>query len=318
VRIPIGIACACTASVLYNAGAALQALEAREVPADHSLRPSLIARLLRRPRWLAGSALTALGWPLQAAALTLVPLTVVQPALAGGLLLLLVIGAKVLGERVGPNELAGVAGIVGGLAVLAWAAPPHSSQHAGTAVLAFALCALALPALAPYAAGPKRLHSGSLVALAAGLAYAWSGVTTKLFADGVSADLWYSALMWALATGAASALGMLSEMTALQRSPATRVCPTVFSAQVLVPVLVAPLLVGEGWGATPLSGMAIVAGLVAVAAGVVLLAASPPVAALTGATSGAVERPRAASAPRSDSTSRRSGRDGESARTTTT
>jgi drug/metabolite transporter (DMT)-like permease len=316
--IPVGIACACAASVLYNAGAALQALEAREVPGHHSLRPSLITRLLSRPRWVAGTALAALGWPLQAAALTLVPLTVVQPALAAGLLLLLVIGAKALGERVGARELAGVGGIVCGVAVLAWAAPPHSTDHAGTLGLAFALGALAVPALLPYAAGRGRLRSGSLLALAAGFAYAWSAITTKLFADGVSAAVWQTALIWALATGLASGLGMLTEMTALQRAPATRVCPTVFSAQVLVPVIAAPLLVGEGWGATPLSGMAIVAGLLAVVAGVVLLAASPPVAALAGGGSGTAESPRAASASSRSPTPRKCALDEEGTRSTTT
>ena len=49
-------------------GLALQALDAREAPAEESLRPALLLRLVRRPRWLAGTGLSGLlGWPLQAA-----------------------------------------------------------------------------------------------------------------------------------------------------------------------------------------------------------------------------------------------------------
>jgi len=42
------------------------------------LRPSLIGFLLRRRRWLLGTALGILGWPLQALALAFAPLALVQ------------------------------------------------------------------------------------------------------------------------------------------------------------------------------------------------------------------------------------------------
>jgi drug/metabolite transporter (DMT)-like permease len=313
----LGIASAFGASVLYNAGAALQALEAREVPGAHSLRPSLIGRLLSRPRWLAGSALTLLGWPLQAVALTVAPLTIVQPILAAGLLLLLVIGVKALGEPAGPRELLGVGAIVAGVALLAWSAPSHSADHAAGLTLAAALAALAIPALAPYAAR-RHLPNGALLALAAGFGYGWSGITTKLFADGASGGAWGAALAWSLATGGASLLALLSEMTAFQRAPATRVCPTVFSAQVIVPVLAAPLLAGEGWGSTPLSGGVIVVGLLTVVAGVVALGASRAVGTLAGSASAMAESPRACSEARSVSSRRRDAAEEETALTTTT
>jgi hypothetical protein len=51
----LGIAAAVGASVLYNPSIALQALEARGVPPDHSQRPSLLGRLLRNRRWLGAS-----------------------------------------------------------------------------------------------------------------------------------------------------------------------------------------------------------------------------------------------------------------------
>ncbi|HET7508851.1 MAG TPA: hypothetical protein VFJ65_01240, partial [Solirubrobacterales bacterium] len=89
----LGIASAVVASLLYNASIALQALEARGVPQEHGLRPSLLGRLLRNRRWLGATGLGLLGWPFEIAALLLAPLTLVQPCLASGLVLLLWLGA---------------------------------------------------------------------------------------------------------------------------------------------------------------------------------------------------------------------------------
>ena len=61
----LGILAAVGASVLYNTSIALQALEARDVPHEHSLRISLIGKLVRNPKWLGATALGLLGWPLE-------------------------------------------------------------------------------------------------------------------------------------------------------------------------------------------------------------------------------------------------------------
>jgi len=59
----LGIAAAVGASVLYNTSIALQALEVRDVSHEHSLRPSLIGKLLRNRRWLGATALGLVGTP---------------------------------------------------------------------------------------------------------------------------------------------------------------------------------------------------------------------------------------------------------------
>jgi drug/metabolite transporter (DMT)-like permease len=275
----LGAGAACAASWLYNAGVALQALEARRVPGEHGLRASLIARLARRPGWLVGTALGLVGWPLQAAALLLAPLTVVQPGLAFGLIVLLVLGASRLGERVGARDVAAVIAIVVGVAGLASVAPDASADHAGGVTLAAALAVLGALALAPYALR-RRAAGGIAAALSAGAAFAWSGLSTKLVADAVSADRWAVAVAWTMATGAASALALISEMTALQRRPATQVAPLVFVVQVAIPVLAAPLVTGESWAHAPLGPAGILAGLAVVLGGAVVLTTAPAVRSL--------------------------------------
>jgi hypothetical protein len=57
-----GLFLAALASLLFNAAVVLQAMEARGVPIEHSLRLSLIGRLARRRRWLAGIVLSIVPW----------------------------------------------------------------------------------------------------------------------------------------------------------------------------------------------------------------------------------------------------------------
>ena len=71
VDLVLGIGAAVGASTLYSLGIALQAMDAKEAPRDEHLRLALAWGLLRRARWLAGTGLSILGWPLQVVALLL-------------------------------------------------------------------------------------------------------------------------------------------------------------------------------------------------------------------------------------------------------
>src|SRR5207247_6139783 len=166
----LGILAAVAASAAYNVAIALQAMEARDVPEEHGLRLSLLLRLLQRPRWLAGAALNFTGWPLQTVALLLAPLTVVQPCLAAGLLLLMLIGARHLHEPVGRREVASIVAILAGVTVLTVASPARSNGDAGATTLVVVLGALGLVAVFPYLISRLRQMSGLPVAMSARLA----------------------------------------------------------------------------------------------------------------------------------------------------
>jgi drug/metabolite transporter (DMT)-like permease len=279
-----GMALAAGAALCFDGGYALQAYEARRAPAERSLRPSLLAHLARRPIWLLAGGLLVVGWPLQVAALRLAPLTVVQPTLSLGLLLLLAFAARFLHEPVGPREIAGVVGIAAGTGVIAWAAPEHSGSHGDAARLVAVLAPLGTVTLLPYAlraAGRLRGRSAPLggwpLMVSAGAADAWAAIATKLISDEIGRGRWGAALLWALPAGAMFGLGLLSEMTALQSLRASRVGPTVLAMQVVLPVALAPVALGESWSGTPLGGAAIGLGLAGVVGGVVLLSGSRPV-----------------------------------------
>jgi drug/metabolite transporter (DMT)-like permease len=280
----LGIAAAVAASLLYNASIALQALEARREPQELGLRPSLLGRLLRNRRWLGATALGLAGWPFEIAALALAPLTVVQPCLASGLVLLLWLGVTRLGEKPGRREFLAVGAIVAGIAGVAWAAPDRSTDHAGAAAIALALVAVALPLLAPYllrrrlAENARRL--GLLATVGAGCGYAWTAIASKLLTDELAAGTVVVAVLWLATAAGSEGLALLSEMSALQRRPAVQVAPTMFTAQVLLPVLLAPLIFDESWANTPLNGAVLVAFIALAVAGTIFLAGSKAVAAV--------------------------------------
>ncbi|HET6998518.1 MAG TPA: hypothetical protein VFI03_08010 [Solirubrobacterales bacterium] len=279
----LGIVAAVGASVLYNTSIALQALEVRGVAHEHSLRPSLIGKLLRNRRWLGATVLGLVGWPLEIVALLLAPLTVVQPCLVSGLVVLLWLGATKLGEAPGRREFLAVAAIVAGVAGVAWAAPERTTDHAGTAAIALALVLVAIPIAAPYALRGRRTSVGTLAVVSAGFGYAWTAIASKLLTDELAAGLLLVAIAWLATAIASEALALLSEMSALQQRPATHVAPVMFAVQVLVPVTLAPLIFGESWGDTPLGGAALVFFMAVALAGTTLLAGSRAVGAVIAA-----------------------------------
>jgi drug/metabolite transporter (DMT)-like permease len=278
--VALGIACAVGASLLYNLSIALQAMEVRDVSTDHSLRVSLLGRLVRNKRWLGATVLGLAGWPLEIVALLLAPLTVVQPCLASGLVLLLFLGVTRLGEKPGRREYLAVGAIVLGVAGIAWAAPERTTDHAGTAAIAIALALVAIPIVLPYGLRGWGRSAGTVAVISAGFGYAWTAIASKLFTDEVSVGSVLVALAWLASAAASEGLALLSEMSALQRRPATRVAPAMFAVQVTVPVILAPLIFEERWSTTPLSGGALIAFVLVALAGVVLLAGSRAVGAV--------------------------------------
>jgi FtsH-binding integral membrane protein len=281
VDLVLGIGAAVGASTLYSLGIALQAMDAKEAPHDQHLRLALAWRLMRRARWLLGTGLSILGWPLQIVALLLAPLVVVQPALAAGLLVLMFLAQRMLHEHAGRSEYLAMAAIVIGVVGAGLAAPPRHTGHGSeNLAITLVLVGLALASLLPYVLRLFGRPPAMTTMLAAGVAGGWSGVATKLASDDLAQGHLLLAALWGLSTAAASGVGVLSEMSALQERPAIQVAPVVFVTQTVIPIVVAPLLFGESFADTPLGGVPLSASLALLVAGAALLARSPLLVAL--------------------------------------
>lgn len=167
-----------------------------------------LRRLVRRPDWLVGQGANAVGIALQVLALALAPVSIVQPLLAGGLVVAL--GIRSVRDRRWPvgRDLLGAAMTAGGLAVfLAAAHPADETQDrvpGQLAVLAAALVALALVGLSRLAKEGRRgaLGSGLAAGIAMGIAAVLISAALKtLSTDGLVVALTGPAVWGAVVVG---------------------------------------------------------------------------------------------------------------------
>jgi drug/metabolite transporter (DMT)-like permease len=241
-------------------------------------RPGLgaLRRLASRPRWMLGIVLGLGGFALQVLALRHAPLTLVQPVLASGLLVLLGFSVIVLHERVGKRELVAVVAIIAGVSAIALTEPERGESTNGMAfTIAVAILGLVT------AQGFVRRHPGVGALLASAIAADAIAALAAAQAARTLPDLLPSA-GWGLLAAAGGVATLAAESAALQRRGAARIAPVVMAGQVAVPVALAPLLLGEHWSATPLGAGLLVAGLAAVVISSAVLAASPVVLATGG------------------------------------
>jgi drug/metabolite transporter (DMT)-like permease len=290
VSLLIGIALATGASTLYSLGIAVQALDARATGHEHALRISLLAQLMTRARWLFGTGMTALGWPLQILALSYVGVIVVQPTLASGLLVLLLVGERMLGESPGRRELLAVGAIILGVAGIAALAPAHNTRHIHGVAVVIVLALLGAAAFTPFILQLVRRPIANATMIGAGLAFAWSGLVNQFVADAGANGHYGTAVSWAVGAAAAAVVGLTCEMSALQRRPAILVAPVVFVVQTVVPIGLAPLVLHTSFIDTPLDGVPLLGCLLVVLAGAITIARSPALIALGGGARSAGER----------------------------
>jgi drug/metabolite transporter (DMT)-like permease len=270
IELAVGAVAAVTASALFSAGLLIQAREARSASETSTLG------LFRHPRWILGGVVMLVGFVFHVAALALAPLTVVQPALAAGLVVLLLAASRETTERATPRELAGVAAIGIGVVGVTLAASDETADTASALALALVLGALGVIAIAPLR--QRGITNGWRATIGAGAAYSLTGITTSLMSDRITSQDTTGALLWLAATGAVAVLALLDQTAALRRRNATQVGVAIYVMPVVVPVLLSPLLTGEEWSDSPLGVVALAVSLGAVCLGAAALASSPRIA----------------------------------------
>jgi drug/metabolite transporter (DMT)-like permease len=186
----IGIPLALVATTSYSLGLILEkrALGAMpEIDLRHVVR--VIAALAASPAWLGGFSLMLTGLACQTVVLTFVPVSVVQPVLSSGVVLVLVLSRLILRERLGGGEFWCVAAVAVSVILLALSVT-GASGGAGHYANAGAMTAVAIPsavlgllvATAPLR-GRGRKHrppaTGVSFGLGTGLLYGVAALGTK-------------------------------------------------------------------------------------------------------------------------------------------
>lgn len=178
------------AALAFAVGAVLQQHAAAAQPPEHNMRPTLVIRLVRRPMWLAGIGMNAVGTLLQLGALWKGSLVTVQPLLVCGLLFALPMNAIWLHKRrLGVRECVTAGAVCVGLTMFLLATSPTPGKGtASPTSWAIALAALgavvvALVATALQTRGPIR---PALLAVAAGAINGLSAAFVKGIARGIA------------------------------------------------------------------------------------------------------------------------------------
>jgi drug/metabolite transporter (DMT)-like permease len=194
---------------------------------------------------------------------------------------MLYLGVRMLGERVGWAEVAGVLGITAGIGLLAWGQPAGTETLRSEGAVISVMGAMTLVALLPFALrGRGRLDSSTFVVVASALAYGVTNIATKLVTDSIDSRAWILVGVWLALALVVGVVALTTEMTALQRRPATFVVPLSFALQTFVPLLLEPIYLTERWGTAAFAGVPLLAGLLLVAIGAVAVARTRAVSAL--------------------------------------
>ena len=283
------------ATTAYHLGLVLEKRALAGLPAidaRHAVR--LLRILLTAPAWLAGFGLMLCGFGLQVVALTLAPVSVVQPVLGSGVVILLAASRIVLRERLGRVELACVLAMVAAIIVIALSAVGPAG-HVGERASGPLLAAVAVPAcLIALGLGASALRSGASgrhrmptigvsYALASGLLYgvatlaikALSGSLAQHAVLGAGLLLTVASSPYPYVTVACSAVGMLIFQTGLQRCRVSIVGPVSNITGTVFFIVAGTWLFGERLPADPTKLILRLAGIAVAAVVVVVLSMRP-------------------------------------------
>lgn len=175
------VAVALLASLVYAAGSVAQQKVASSVPTEEAGGAKLFARLLRQPLYVVGVLGDGVGFALQAVALGLGSLALVQPLLVTSLLFALPLSAAWAGRRLRPADGLWALLLTGGLAVFVVAGDP--TEGADFAPLGdWLLAAIVLtPIIAACLVGARvsRANRAVLLGVVTGIMFGVTAALTK-------------------------------------------------------------------------------------------------------------------------------------------
>ncbi len=298
----LAVVVALVATTAYHLGLIVEKQALARLPAidaRHAVR--LLRVLLTAPPWLAGFAAMLCGFALQVIALTLAPVSVVQPVLSSGVVILLVLSRIVLRETLKWLELACVLAMAIAIIAIALSAVGPAG-HVGHEASGLLLAAVAVPAglvavglgasaLRARPGGRHRLPSiGVSYAVASGLLYGIATLAIKAMSGTIAQHAKLDAgLVLAVAaspfpyvTIGCSALGMLIFQTGLQRCRVSIVGPVSNITGSVFFLVLGTWLYGERLPADPAKLALRLAGIVLAAVVVIVLSRRPSPAAHDG------------------------------------
>jgi drug/metabolite transporter (DMT)-like permease len=254
-------------AAFYGLSSALQQRAAKQERPRPALDPRLLIRLLRRPMWLLSWLPDLAATGLQALALRLGPLALVQPLLVSGLFLAIPLEAALTRSRPAARDLIAVAlGVIGLAAFLATSQPRAGvSDPSGPAWLGLGIGSAAVTAACLALARRSRdAARGVLLGIATGLLYAVTAALLKALTSKIADDLLGALTDWHLyALIPVGIAGLQLNQSAFQSGPLAAPLIALTLVDPVVSVVIAVTAFEE---TLSVSGPRVVIELVAVAA----------------------------------------------------
>jgi len=246
----IGLLLAFGTAAATGVASVLQAMAARRQSATE--QSSELGRLFLSPLYLAGTALDVVGFGCFISALHWLPLFMVQCASTASVGVTAILGHRWLTTTLRRWQLWTLLGLAGGLVLLAAGARARAAQPMARSDqwwLVVAAAGLALVGFAITRAIGR--HAGGLMAAVSGLAFAGTGVTSRVLSDAHSVhDVVMAPASYALI--AFGATGMVLFAGALQKTAVTTATAALFGIETLAASAVGLLVLGDatrkGWG----------------------------------------------------------------------
>jgi drug/metabolite transporter (DMT)-like permease len=269
---------------MYALASVLQQRSAAAQSADHTLRLSLLGRLLRSPSWVLGLACDVIGYVLQFIALGHGPLVIVQPLLVCGLLFALPMGAAWAGRKLHRLDWVAAVLVCAGLAIFLSVASPHlghDNVRPFIWVLLLVSSGAATLVLVVLTHGRDPWQRAVLLSSAAGVVYGVTAALTKTSSHFLDRGVIHLLGHWQpYALLVAGLGGMVIAQSAFQAGSLDSSLPAMSVTDPIVSIVIGALAFGETIAARPAAVVVEVIALVAMSAGVVLLARSEAVRAV--------------------------------------
>ncbi len=273
---------AIAAALFFAVGTVMQQTVAMQATAEEAMRAGFMLQLAKRPVWLAGLVVDALGFVCQAAALGIGTLAVVQPLIATTVVFILPLGARFSGQHVGPRQVGGALAVMGGLiGFLIFGAPSGGTESAplGRWLIAGGAIAVLTVAFVGGAWGRSPRVKATLLGLGTGLLFAASAALTKQVVDQLGGGVLGLFTHWELyALIVVGWTSMTLNEASLQTGELAPAVATSMSLDPVVSLLLGVFLFSEQLVNTPLALGTSVVALGVMVVGIAVLAASeqPP------------------------------------------
>lgn len=257
---------------LVALGAALQQNAAVHCKSLGFLR--LLGQLVRRPKWVLGSATTLCGAVMHIIALSNGPLTIVQPLGMSGLPIAVLIAAAIDRRRVRAKEMFGTFAVSAGLVSLLLLLPHESARPTLDGGSAAVLCGATL-AIILGAAFMARRSTGAVnalfLAIGSGVAYGVFAALTRVGGSSALNDM-SASVFWVIGLAVVfCALGLLFQQNAYRTGRFALSYATLLVADPITGSLIGVIVLNEQLPTSSLANVGVLAACAVTIAGVVVL-----------------------------------------------